>query len=60
MTGDDVSAAQQALIKAGYGPGSADSVFGHKTEAAVKKYQAKTGFVADGIANRETWDKLIG
>lgn len=60
MTGDDVRTAQQALIRAGYRPGDADSVFGPKTEAAVKKYQAKMGLAADGIVNQETWDKLIG
>jgi|AGTN01.1.fsa_nt_gi Cell wall-associated hydrolases (invasion-associated proteins) len=60
MSGDDVRAVQQALVKAGYSPGGVDGAYGPKTEAAVKAYQAGSRLAADGIVGKATWAKLIG
>jgi lysozyme len=35
-----------------------DGIFGSKTEEAVKRFQAKSGLVPDGIVGPKTWDKL--
>lgn len=50
MTGEDVKAMQQGLIKAGYSCGScgADGEFGADTEAALKEFQADHGLEVDG------------
>lgn len=42
----------------GYDCGAADGIFGPKTEAAVKKWQADNGLVADGIIGPKTWGSL--
>ena len=50
MTGADVKAMQQGLIKAGYscGPDGADGKFGADTEAALKEFQRDCGLEVDG------------
>ncbi|MCG8669708.1 MAG: TIGR02594 family protein, partial [Pseudomonadales bacterium] len=35
-----------------------DGDFGNKTDAAVKRYQAKYGLAIDGVVGRKTWAKL--
>jgi peptidoglycan hydrolase-like protein with peptidoglycan-binding domain len=37
----------------------ADGIFGQKTLARVKEFQAKNSLVADGIVGPKTWDKLL-
>jgi hypothetical protein len=37
-----------------------DGVYGPKTEASVRIYQAKHGLDVDGIVGRRTWDSLAG
>ena len=45
---------QEILIKSGYLDGTADGIFGAKTEAAVKAYQRAEGLTVDGIAGDAT------
>jgi peptidoglycan hydrolase-like protein with peptidoglycan-binding domain len=52
--GDAVRAMQEALLKLGYAPGTADGKFGRGTEAAVKQFQRNNGLVADGLAGTKT------
>lgn len=44
-----------------YGAGlQEDGIFGDKTDAALRNYQKNNGLQADGIAGKNTWDKLMG
>ncbi len=54
-----VRSAQNYLINAGYLTGAADGVFGAKTLAAVKNFQAAKGLKDDGIIGAKTWAKLM-
>jgi len=60
MSGADVTAVQTALAAAGFDPGAIDGVFGPKTEAAVKAYQAAAGLESDGAVGAVIWAKLVG
>lgn len=57
-SGDEVSKLQKRLAAAGFSPGSADGIFGAKTEAALKAFQEKAGIAADGVAGPQTNAKL--
>ena len=57
-TGTEVRNIQTRLIKWGYLSGTADGIYGAKTEAAVKKFQKKHGLTADGIAGPATLAKI--
>lgn len=62
-TGESVKYLQYTLNKLGYSSGSIDGIFGNKTLAAVKTFQAANGLVADGIVGNKTWaciDKALG
>lgn len=60
MSGDDVRALQAALNAAGYDCGAADGILGAATLAAVKKFQSTNGLTADGVAGKDTWERLLG
>jgi membrane-bound lytic murein transglycosylase B len=47
---NEISALQNALIKAGYDTGDVDGVLGRQTIAAVRAFQKDRGLVADGYA----------
>ena len=53
-SGEEVRQLQQALIDLGFLQGSADGVFGNKTENAVRAFQKKNKLTADGLAGEKT------
>ncbi len=57
--GDDVKAAQNALIKAG-SKITADGKYGRGTEAAVRDFQRKNSLGVDGAIGPQTRAKLLG
>lgn len=58
-TGADVKTLQQLLASRGYTQvGSADGIFGQKTQAALRAYQADNALAVDGIAGPKTWASL--
>jgi N-acetyl-anhydromuramyl-L-alanine amidase AmpD len=54
-----VSEIQKRLNKLGYSCGKADGIIGVKTLAAIRKFQADTFLVVDGIVGPQTWKKLL-
>jgi len=58
MRGEQVRAAQQALIRAGLLACSADGVFGPATRDAVMAFQTGRTLKTDGIIGRDTWSQL--
>lgn len=59
-TGEEVRKLQQQLKTSGYSDLAVDGIYGAKTEAAVRDYQAKNGLDVDGIAGQNTQSKLYG
>ena len=57
-SGQTVRTIQEKLIRWGYLDGTADGIFGSKTEAAVKLFQKKNGLTADGIVGPATLKAL--
>ena len=57
--GEAVALLQLMLNEKGYACGSADGIFGTKTESAVKSYQKAKGLSADGIVGDNTYAKLL-
>lgn len=60
MRGTEVKNLQKALNENGFDCGSADGVFGNKTNQAVKDFQKANGLEVDGKAGRITIAKLGG
>ena len=56
--GADVTKLQTFLNSQGYDCGTADGIFGAKTEAAVRAFQADNGLAVDGIAGKATQEAL--
>jgi hypothetical protein len=61
-TGEDVQALQILLNGSGkdYNCGTADGIYGSKTEGAVRKYQEANKLPATGAADAATFKKLLG
>ncbi len=57
--GDEVKALQILLNGLGFDCGKADGEFGGNTEKAVIAFQKKNGLGADGIAGKDTWNKIL-
>lgn len=57
-SGTEVRNIQTRLINWGYLSGTADGIYGSKTEEAVKKFQRKNGLTPDGIAGPATLAKI--
>jgi peptidoglycan hydrolase-like protein with peptidoglycan-binding domain len=57
--GEDVRQLQQALAAGGFDPGPADGVFGSRTRAAIRAFQASQGLVADGVIGINTRRALV-
>ena len=55
---DAVRTLQQKLISMGYLNGKADGTFGVSTYSALLAFQANNGLTADGIAGKNTWNKI--
>lgn len=60
MGTDAVKQIQQALKDAGFKPGPIDGIWGRKTIAAVKQFQAKQMLQVDGIVGPQTMKALLG
>ena len=58
--GSEVQELQELLNQKGFGPISADGIFGGGTEAAVKRAQTALGVAADGIVGPATMAALQG
>lgn len=56
--GADVRELQTMLNSCGYNCGSVDSIFGSKTESAVKAFQRDAGLVVDGLYGSKSDAKL--
>lgn len=57
MVGDDVEAVQRALARAGVAV-DVDGIYGHLTEAAVRRFQGQKGLTPDGIVGPATRSAL--
>lgn len=64
-TSEAVEVLQQALFDLGFSmpksinrSGLPDGIYGSETESTVRSFQAKQGLTADGIAGKETLDRL--
>mgnify|MGYP002525422811 CR=1 FL=1 len=58
MTGEDVKEVQIRLNNLKYNCGTADGIFGKKTDIAVKNFQSDNGISAKGIVGKKTAEAL--
>ena len=56
--GDAVKKLQERLKEAGFDPGSADGIFGPKTEKALNEFKKKYGMAIDGVYDEAAHSKL--
>ncbi len=59
MQGEEVRRLQQALITLGYLKGTADGIYGNKTENAVRAFQRKNRLSCDGLAGTKTLQLIM-
>jgi len=57
---ETIQAIQHELARKGFDPGVIDGIWGHRTERAVRLYQASHGLLVDGIVGPITWKALFG
>jgi GH25 family lysozyme M1 (1,4-beta-N-acetylmuramidase) len=57
--GNGVKSVQQLLNSRGFSCGTADGLFGVKTEKAVSQYQKSMKLTADGVVGKNTYNKLL-
>lgn len=57
-SGESVKGLQRLLLEHGHDPGPVDGVFGPRTEAAVRSFQAEKGLEPDGVVGPLTWRAL--
>lgn len=57
--GEDVKELQKWLNSYGFDCGSADGIFGHNTENAVKTFQKTAGIPVDGVVGPQTRNTII-
>lgn len=57
--GDLIGQLQNALLTAGFNPGSCDEVFGSDTVRALNEYQKKNGLPCTGCVDEATWKPLM-
>ncbi len=57
--GEEVARVQLRLNDLGYAVGTADGIFGAKTQSAVKLFQARNALTVDGKVGQRTMDKLF-
>lgn len=58
MTGEDVREVQIRLNNLKYNCGTADGIFGKKTDIAVKNFQSDNGISAKGVVGKKTAEAL--
>lgn len=59
LRGEEVRAAQLALLRAGEAPGEPDGVFGPRTAEAVRRFQHREGLPATGVLDTLTAERLF-
>lgn len=60
VRGEVIRRVQVALKTAGSDPEELDGIYGNDTETALKDFQRKQGFQANGKITDETWSRLMG
>lgn len=60
MSSESIKRVQEALKAEGYDPGEADGIWGRRSIAALRKFQAATGLEVDGIFGPESRAALLG
>jgi uncharacterized protein (TIGR02594 family) len=57
---EQIQLIQHELARKGFNPGIIDGIWGHRTEGAVRAFQAANGLLVDGIVGPVTWQSLFG